>query len=86
MLFRSSLVPIEIQMQGILNTIGNIPTLDYVFYYNFGRQIWARKRRGVTGAALTLQAQALSTFYQAVGYAAAPLIKIALDCFGLTVT
>lgn len=81
-----SLVPIEIQMQGILNTIGTIPTLDYPFYYNFGRQVWSKKHQGISGAALTMQAQALSSYYQDVGYAAAPLIQIALDCFGLTVT
>jgi hypothetical protein len=82
----NSLVPIEIQVQGILNVIGTIPTLDYPFYYNFARQIWSRKFKGIVGTALTLQAQALSSYYQDVGYAAAPLIKIALDCFGLTVT
>ena len=81
----NSLVPIEIQMQGILNVIGTLPTLLYPFYYNFGRQIWAKKTRGIVGTALTLQAQALKTYYTSLGLSPVALIKIALDCFGLVV-
>lgn len=82
-----SLVPIEIQIQGILNgSTPAVPTIQYPFYLNFGREIWAARYKGIAGSALTLRAQGLSTFYQAKGYTAAVLIIIALDCFGLTVT
>jgi hypothetical protein len=81
-----SLAPIEIQVQGILNAVGTIPTVFYPYYLNFARQIWAKHYSGIQGAALTVQAQALSTFYQAKGLLAPPLISIASDCFGLTVT
>jgi len=82
-----SLVPIEIQIQGILNaTTPAVPTIQYPFYLNFGREIWGAKNAGIAGPALTLRAQGLSTFYQAKGYSGAVLIAIALTCFSLTVT
>lgn len=83
-----SLVPIEIQIQGILNgwAASPVPTIQYPFYLNFGREIWGAKIKGIAGPALTLRAQGLSTFYQAKFYQGPVLIKIALDCFGLTVT
>ena len=82
-----SLVPIEIKIQGILNgTTPAIPTIQYPFYLNFGRELWALQNKGLSGNALTLQAQTLSTYYQARHYTQAVLIQIALDCFGLVVT
>jgi phage-related protein len=81
-----SLVPIETTAQGILNGIGTIPTMDYPVYYNFVRQVWSIKNKGITGVALTLQAQGLSSYYQDVGYSAPALIALAAACFTLTVT
>jgi hypothetical protein len=82
-----SLAPIEIQIQGILNaTTPAVPTIQYPFYLNFGRQLWALRYKGITGLALTAQAQALTDFYSLKGLTDAPLIAIAINCFNVVVT
>jgi hypothetical protein len=82
-----SLAPIEIQIQGILNaTTPAVPTIQYPFYLNFGRELWALRFKGITGLAATAQAQALSTFYTSKGLTAASLIAIAITCFNIVVT
>ena len=84
-----SLVPKEIAIQSILNYVSDpnpIPTIKYPFYLNFGRELWALTRKGITGFAATQRAQALTDYYQAHGCVDAVLIQIALTCFGLVVS
>jgi len=81
-----SLVPIEIQVQGILNTNGTIPTIQYPFYLNFARQIWSKQFAGIEGVSLTFQAQALKDFYVVKGLTSSVLIAIAMSCFTVVVT
>jgi len=81
----TELVPIEQQIQGLLNA-GNVPTVYYPFYLNFGREMWALTSKGINGATLTSMAQALHDKYVSRGLATARLIEIADTVFAVTVT
>lgn len=81
----SSLVTMEMAVQGVLND-ANIVTIDYPFYYNFAREIWAKMREGVDGPSLASVAQSLHNKYEAYGLATATLQEIASTVFGITVT
>lgn len=81
----SDLYPIETKIQGILNSAGTVPTLRYPFYLNFGRELWKRDWAGIDGPALVAMAVVLTAKYVDYGLVEAHLIKIALDCFGITV-
>jgi len=80
-----SLVPIEQQIQGLLNAAA-IPTIRYPFYYAYGREIWGLRDRGIDGASLALMAQSLHDKWVLRGLATATLIEIADTVFNLTVT
>jgi hypothetical protein len=80
-----SLVPMETQVQGLLND-ANEPTIQYPFYLNFAREIWAKIRLGIDGPSLASLAQSLHDKYEAYGLATAVLIDIADQVFGITVT
>jgi hypothetical protein len=83
------IVATEMKVQGILNawsTPTPIPTIDYPFYMNFARQVFARRRKGVDGTGLTAIAQAYKDYWTDLGYLDTLLVKIALDCFTLTLT
>lgn len=83
--FLDSLVPKEQQIQGLLN--GNaIPTIQYPFYLNFGREMWGLRNRGIDGAALEAMAQSLHDKYVLYGLATARLVEIADSVFNITVT
>jgi len=81
----NSLVPIEQSIQALLN--GNaIPTIQYPYYLNFGREIWGLRARGVDGSALEAMAQSLHDKYVLYGLATARLVEIADSVFNVTVT
>lgn len=82
----NDLVPIEMQIQGLLNGYGDVPTIQYPFYLNFGREIWAKRNRGIAGDSLEAQAQSLHDYYEAYGLATLHLIDIAAVVFNITVT
>ena len=79
------LVPIEQQIQGILNGTST-PTLHYPFYLSFGRELWKMEKNGIAGAAALARAQALTDKWEEFGCTAATLITIAADVFGHVVT
>jgi len=83
-----SMVPVEIAIRAILNSKpGSLPAPDGLLHYqNFARQIWSMRFHGIAGPALTVQAQALTDYYQAKGLDDTFLIEIANRCFGLVVT
>lgn len=81
----NSLVPVEQQIQGILNSL-TVPTIQYPFYLNFGREIWALIHRGIDGDSLEAQAQMLHDKYVAYGLTTAHLVQIADTVFNITVT
>jgi hypothetical protein len=78
-----SLVPKEQMIQGICNEEG-VPTIQYPFYLNFGREIWSRIFKGIAGDALLQMAQAASETYTQKGLDNLVLLHIALDVFTLT--
>lgn len=80
----NSIVPIETQVQAILNALG-AQTTQYPFYYNFARELWSAQNRGVSGASLTAKAVLLYPRYVGYGLTGATLKKIALDVFGVTI-
>jgi len=78
-------VPKMQAIQGILNSL-TVPTIQYPFYLNFGREIWAMISRGVDGKSLEAQGQMLHDKYEAYGLTSANLIQIADTVFNITVT
>jgi len=81
----TALVPIEQQIQVLLNAIA-IPTIQYPFYLNFGREMWALTSKGIEGVALTTAAQSLHDKWVLRGLATARLVEIADSVFDVTVT
>jgi len=82
----NSFVAKEIAVQGALNLIGTVPTLQYPAYLNFGREIWGLTRRGITGPALTFMTQSLATKYESYGCVKANIQSIATDVFNIVIT
>jgi hypothetical protein len=82
------LVATEVAIQTILNDQPTpaVPTIQYPYYMNFGREIWARKHAGIDGAALKDNAEVYRIKYIAYGLVEAILDEIGLTCFGLTFT
>lgn len=80
-----SLVPVEQLCQGVCNE-EEVPTIQYPFYLNFAREIWARIHKGIAGDSLHQQAQACLETYAQKGLDNDCLVHIALDCFTLTLT
>lgn len=81
----NSLVPKEQQIQGLLNA-NAVPTIQYPFYLNFGREIWYLDNRGIRGATLEAMAQSLHDKYVLYGLATARLVEIADTVFNITVS
>ena len=81
----NALVPIEQQVQGLLNAAG-VPTIRYPFYMAFAREIWALDSQGIQGATLEDMAQSLHDKWVARGLDTARLVEIADTVFGVTVT
>jgi hypothetical protein len=75
----------EIAIQGVLNGLGTVPTIQYPFYLNFGREIWGLSTRGIAGPGLLAMSISLEDKYEGYGLAAATLKKIALDVFTLII-
>jgi hypothetical protein len=80
-----SLHPIEVAVQTLLNG-ANVPTIQYPFYYNFARELWAVQNRGIDGDSLEGMAQSLHDKYVTYGLATARLVEIADSVFNITVT
>ena len=81
----TSLAAIEMQIQGLLNS-ANVPTISYPFYLNFGRELWALGKRGVSGTSFTTMAQSLLEKYVKYGLLEADLKLIATVAFTQTLT
>lgn len=81
----TDLVPIEMQVQGLLNSY-DVPTIQYPFYLNFAREIWAKRHAGIDGDSLIAVAQSLHDKYVLYGLTTAHLVDIAKVVFAITVT
>ncbi len=80
-----SLADIEISIQNSLNAAG-LPTIQYPFYLNFGREMWALGVRGVSGTSYIQMCQSLKEKYLRYGLAEPNLIQFAADWFQVTLT
>lgn len=81
----ASFVAKEIAIQAVLNAEGDVPTIQYPFYLNFGREIWSLTYRGITGPNLLAMATSLKTKYTSYGLDAAKLSTVALDVFTMVI-
>jgi hypothetical protein len=79
-----SLVPMETQTQALLND-ADVPTIQYPFYLNFGRELWAKIRKGIDGPSLAALGQSLHDKYVGYGLETAVLADIAGQVFNITV-
>lgn len=81
----SDLVAAEIATQAILNTNDTpVPTIQYPFYLCFCREIWALKRKGISGAQLTLAAQGIRDKWNYKGFLTAGVLdEISLGVFNI---
>ena len=83
----SALAAKEAQIQGLLNgSSPAVPTIEYPFYLNFGRELWKLTRKGIDGTALAAAAQDLFDKYVSYGLTGAVLTNIALTCFSQAVS
>lgn len=75
----------EIAIVAVLNADGTVPTIQYPFYLNFGRELWGMHERGIVGPGLTNMAISLEVKYASYGMTAVLLKKIALDVFTIVI-
>lgn len=79
------LVAMEILVQGVCNDAA-VPTIQYPFYMNFGREIYSKKIKGIDGPGLIAVAQSLHDKYVTYGLSTVVLVDIADIVFTITVT
>jgi hypothetical protein len=77
---QNSLYSMEAEVRTVLNAAGQ-PTIMYPFYLNFGRELWALRRRGVSGESLAIEAAVLIAKWVAQGLVQATLQDIRTDVF-----
>ena len=75
----------ETLIQNALNAAG-VPTIQYPFYLNFGREMWSLSRRGISGSSYVIMVQSLFDKYLAYGLAQGNLMALAADIFSVQVT
>jgi len=72
----------ELQVKQVCDGAG-VPTIQYPFYLNFGREIWALTRKEVSGESLALEAATLIAKWKARGLTEALLQAIRTDVFNV---
>ena len=72
----------ELQVKQTCDASG-VPTIQYPFYLNFGREIWALTRREVSGESLAQEVAVLSAKWTARGLTQAVLQAIRTDVFNV---
>jgi hypothetical protein len=72
----------ELQVKQVCDGAG-VPTIQYPFYLNFGREIWALTRKEVSGESLALEAATLIAKWKARGLTEAVLQAIRTDVFNV---
>jgi len=73
----------ELQVKQVCDGAG-VPTIQYPFYLNFGREIWALSRKEVSGQSLALEVAILITKWTARGLTQAVLQAIRTDVFNVS--
>ena len=72
----------ELQVKQTCDASG-VPTIQYPFYLNFGREIWALTRKEVSGESLALEAATLIAKWVARGLQQPLLESIRTDVFNV---
>jgi len=72
----------ELQVKQVCDSAG-VPTIQYPFYLNFGRELWALSRKEVSGESLAIEAATLITKWTARGLTQAVLQSIRTDVFNV---
>ena len=72
----------ELQVKQVCDGAG-VATIQYPFYLNFGREIWALTRREVSGESLCKEAAVLAAKWKARGLTEAVLQAIRTDVFNV---
>jgi hypothetical protein len=76
------LTAMELQVKQTCDASG-VPTIQYPFYLNFGREIWALTRKEVSGESLAQAAAVLIAKWTARGLTQAVLQAIRTDVFNV---
>jgi len=72
----------ELQVKQVCDGSG-VPTIQYPFYLNFGREIWALTRKEVSGESLAKEAATLIAKWVARGLTQSVLQAIRSDVFNV---
>ena len=72
----------ELQVKQVCDGAG-VPTIQYPFYLNFGREIWALSRKEVSGESLAQDSAILITKWTARGLQGPVLQAIRTDVFNV---
>jgi len=72
----------ELQVKQVCDGAG-VPTIQYPFYLNFGREIWALTRKEVSGESLALEAATLIAKWVARGLQQPVLQAVRTDVFNV---
>jgi len=72
----------ELQVKQVCDGEG-VPTIQYPFYLNFGREIWALTRKEISGESLAQEAATLIAKWVARGLTSAVLQAIRTDVFNV---
>ena len=78
----NDIVQSEQQVRTVLNVSG-VPTIQYPYYLSFGRELWARVRRGMAGESLAMEAAILIAKWVGQGLTQAVLQAIRTDVFNV---
>jgi len=77
------LVTMESEVKQTLDAQG-VPTIQYPFYLNFGREIWRLKRNNVSGESLALEASVLIAKWVGRGLSQSVLEAIRTQVFDVS--
>jgi len=72
----------ELQVKQVCDGAG-VPTIQYPFYLNFGREIWALTRKEVSGESLAQEAAVLIAKWVARGLMQSVLQAVRTDVFNV---
>jgi len=72
----------ELQVKQVCDGAG-VPTIQYPFYLNFGREMWALSRKEISGESLAQEAAVLIAKWVARGLTQAVLQAIRTDVFNV---
>lgn len=78
----NQIAQMEAQVRQVLNAMG-VPTITYPAYFNFGRQVWARIRRGISGESLAQETAVLMAYWVAQGLTQPVLRGIRSEVFNV---